>query len=262
MMTSSTIRNSQDYTPAEMQAVFLSRDLTDGELGAAGASAAIPMAAMLLARLKHAPNLSIAGEMFVNPYPKQLWSSMLDDRALGACEAAETFLELFAHSHRGLDFFFHNGMQIDQYGNINLHHIGGTIDAPIMRGPGAANISYAVTSRRFYICTSVHTKRTFVPKVDFITSPGYLQGPESYHAAGLKYGPKYCVTPLSVMDFDPQTLRMRLKSVHEGVSVDDVIRQTGFDLQIPEHVDITEPPTADELRLLRDVVDPKGLLLS
>lgn len=256
-MTNST---SPDYTPAEMQAVFLSRDIANGELGAAGASAAIPMAAMLLARLRHAPDLSIAGEMFVNPYPKQLWSSMLDDRALGSCEAAETFLELFGHSHRGLDFFFHNGMQIDRFGNINLHHIGGTIDAPKMRGPGAANISYAVTSRRFYICTSVHTVRTFVPRVDFITSPGYLDGPDSYRAAGLRHGPRYCVTPLAVMDFDPETLRMRLKSVHEGVTVDQVMANTGFELLGSDNVAVTEPPDVEDLRLLREVVDPKGLL--
>ncbi|MGR3425564.1 MAG: hypothetical protein ACU0CX_13695 [Sagittula sp.] len=125
-----------ELTAKELQAYVLSLELGDAEMGAAGASAAIPMAAMLLARQTHAPDLQIAGEMFVNPRPKRLYDSMLDDRALGACEAAETFLELFGHSHRGLDFFFHNGMQVDAYGNINLHHIGGTIDRPRMRGPG------------------------------------------------------------------------------------------------------------------------------
>lgn len=247
-------------SPAEMQAVVLARELKDGELGAAGASAAIPMAAMMLARLTHAPDLQIAGEMFVNPRPKQLWNSMLDDRALGVCEAAETFLELFGHSHRGLDFFFHNGMQIDAYGNINLHHIGGTIDQPRMRGPGAANISYAATSRRFYICTSSHTARTFVRRVDFITSPGYLDGPESFRAAGLTGGPRLCVTPLAVMDFDPRTLCMRLKSVHPWSTAREVAEKTGFDLGASSAVPETEPPTAEELLLLREKVDPKGLL--
>jgi glutaconate CoA-transferase subunit B len=243
-----------------MQAVVLARELKDGELGAAGAAAAIPMAAMLLARLTHAPDLQIAGEMFVNPRPKQLWNSMLDDRALGACEAAETFLELFGHSHRGLDFFFHNGMQVDAYGNINLHHIGGTIDKPKIRGPGAANISYAAMSRRFYICTSNHTARTFVPRVDFITSPGYLDGPDSFRAAGLRGGPQLCVTPLAVMDFDPETLRMRLKSVHPWSSADEVVRNTGFDPGAEGVMPATEPPTDEELRLLREKVDPRGLL--
>ena len=247
-------------SPAEMQAVVLARELKNGELGAAGASAAIPMAAMMLARLTHAPDLQIAGEMFVNPRPQQLWNSMLDDRALGACEAAETFLELFGHSHRGLDFFFHNGMQVDAHGNINLHHIGGTIDKPKMRGPGAANISYAATSRRFYICTSNHTARTFVPRVDFITSPGYLDGPDSFRAAGLAGGPRLCVTPLAVMDFDPGTLRMRLKSVHPWSTAGEVADNTGFDLGPVDAAPVTELPTGEELALLREKVDPKGLL--
>lgn len=250
----------QSCFPAELQAVVLARDLRDDEMGAAGASAAIPMAAMLLARLTHAPNLQIAGEMFVNPRPRQLWDSMLDDRALGACEAAETFLELFGHSHHGLDFFFHNGMQIDVHGNINLHHIGGTIAKPTMRGPGAANISYAGTSRRFYICTGSHSRRTFVPRVDFITSPGYLDGPESFRAAGLSGGPQLCVTPLAVMDFHPETLRMRLKSVHPWSSHEDVAACTGFDLSITGEEPVTPLPTAIELDLLRNQIDPQGLL--
>lgn len=252
--------NDAPCSPAELQAVLLARDLRDGEMGAAGASAAIPMAAMMLARLTHAPDLQIAGEMFVNPRPRQLWNSMLDDRALGACEASETFLELFGHSHRGLDFFFHNGMQIDAFGNINLHHIGGTIHAPVMRGPGAANISYAATSRRFYICTSNHSRRTFVPRVDFITSPGYLDGPESYRAAGLTGGPCLCVTPLAAFDFHPETRRMRLVSVHPWSSLSEVVDKTGFDLGTPRDVGQTPMPTGTELSLLRTQVDPKGLL--
>lgn len=251
-----------DCAPAELQAVYLSRDLEDGELGAAGASAAIPMAAILLARLTHAPNIQIAGEMFVNPRPRKLWNSMLDDRALGACEASETFLELFGHSHRGLDFFFHNGMQVDAHGNINLHFVGGTIDKPKMRGPGAANISYAAMSRRFYICTTAHSPRTFVEKVDFVTSPGFLDGPKSVKAAGLKGGPRFCITPLAVMDFNPQTLRMRLKSVHAWSSVDEVAAKTGFALEVPAEVPETPAPTARELELLRGTVDPEGLLRS
>lgn len=251
---------SADCSPAELQAICLSRDLADGELGAAGASAAIPMAAMLLARLTHAPNIQIAGEMFVNPRPKRLWNSMLDDRALGACEASETFLELFGHSHRGLDFFFHNGMQVDARGNINLHFVGGTIDKPRMRGPGAANISYAAMSRRFYICTTAHSPRTFVEKVDFVTSPGFLDGPESVRAAGLRGGPRFCVTPLAVMDFNPQSLRMRLKSVHAWSSVEEVVARTGFALEIPSDVAVTPSPTKRELELLRTEVDPGGLL--
>lgn len=249
-----------DYSTGEMLAVLLSRDLKDGETGAAGAAALIPMAAILLARASHAPNMQIAGEMFVNPYPKVLSPSMLDDRALGKCEAAETFVELFGHSHRGLDFFFHSGLQYDCYGNVNLHCIG-PWDRPTVRGPGAANFSYAIRSKRFYICALDHSPRSFVERVDFLTIPGNLTGPESRREAGLtQQGPRFVVTPFCVFDFDEQTLRMRLKSLHAGVSYTDVASRTGFDFGVSANLSETEPPTAAELHLLRTAVDPGGAL--
>lgn len=247
------------YSTAEFLAVLLARDLRDGERGAAGASATIPMAAILLARALHAPNIEIAGEMFVNPRPRRLWHSMLDDRALGRCEAAETFTELFEHSHRGLDFFFHSGLQYDRYGNINLHYVGGSFDRPLMRGPGAANISYAARSKRFYICATQHTRRTFVPAVDFITVAGNLRGPESKREAGLVHeGPRYCLTPLCVFDFASETGLMRLKSVHPGVTPEAVDAATGFAIERPAVVPTTPAPTALELEALRRMVDPAG----
>ncbi len=251
---------SKDYSIGEMLAVLLARDIKDGETGAAGAAALIPMAAILLARASHAPNLQIAGEMFVNPYPKVLSPSMLDDRALGKCEAAETFVELFGHSHRGLDFFFHSGLQYDCFGNVNLHCIG-PWDRPTVRGPGAANFSYAIRSKRFYICALDHSRRSFVEKVDFLTIPGNLSGQQSKLDAGLtNEGPRFVVTPLCVFDFDERTLRMRLKSLHQGVTVDEVVSRTGFDFGVADDLSETTPPTAEELALLRTVVDPGGVL--
>ena len=252
---------SVDYSTAELLAVLLARDLRDGERGTAGAAAAIPMAAIMLARETHAPNLEIAGEMFVNPRPRRLWESMLDDRALGTCEAAETFTELFSHSHRSLDFFFHSGLQYDRYGNVNIHYVGGTFERPVMRGPGAANISYGVRSKQFYICATRHSRRNFVPRVDFVTVPGHLDGPESRQRAGLVHeGPRYCMTPLCIFDFDPITFHMRLKSVHPGHSAEEVVAATGFRLDLPTDVPTTRAPTAEELAILRCVIDRDGYL--
>jgi glutaconate CoA-transferase subunit B len=251
---------SERYSTGELLAVLLARDLRDGETGAAGAAALIPMAAIMLARAMHAPNIQIAGEMFVNPRPRQLWDSMLDDRALGTCEASETFTELFGHSHRGLDFFFHSGLQIDAHGNINLHAIG-PWDRPTLRGPGAANISYGVRSRRFYITATSHTRRNFVERVDFVTVPGNLDGPDSRARAGLvREGPRYCLTPRCVFDFDPETLRMRLRSLHPGHTLEEVVAETGFRFAADPEPATTVPPSDDELRVLRTVVDPHGAL--
>jgi glutaconate CoA-transferase subunit B len=251
---------TEDYSVNELLAVLLARELKDCERGAGGASALVPMAAILLARAMHAPNIEIAGEMFVNPEPRQLWPSMLDDRALGSCEASETFTELFGHSHRGLDFFFHSGLQYDAYGNINLHVIG-TWDKPKMRGPGAANISYAIRSKRFYIVALKHSRRNFVEAVDFVTIPGNLSGPESRAAAGLTHeGPRYCLTPRCVFDFHPLSLRMRLKSVHPGHTVSEIAAETGFKFEHQEVVAETVPPTEEELSVLRRLVDRNGIL--
>ncbi|MGR3425565.1 MAG: hypothetical protein ACU0CX_13700 [Sagittula sp.] len=96
--------------------------------------------------------------------------------------------------------------------------------------------------------------------MDFVTSPGYLTGPESCRAAGITGGPRLCVTPLAVMDFDPDTLRMRLKSVHPWSSATEVQERTGFDLAMPGTVPETPLPDAATLELLRRVVDPDGLL--
>jgi glutaconate CoA-transferase subunit B len=108
-----------------------------------------------------------------------------------------------------------------------------------------------------------HDVRRFVPKTDFLTTPGYLTGPGAREAAGLPKGtgPAYVVSTLALMDFDPDSKRMRLKATHPGVSVEDVVAATGFELLLPEKVEVTEPPSADELRLLREEIDPERLYI-
>ena len=103
-----------------------------------------------------------------------------------------------------------------------------------------------------------HDSRRFVPKVDFLTTPGFLKGPGSREEAGLPpgTGPAFVVSTLSLMDFEPGTCRMRLKSVHPEVTIEDVISNTGFELVIPDLVDNTDPPNSEELRILREEIDP------
>jgi len=107
---------------------------------------------------------------------------------------------------------------------------------------------------------TVQNKARFVEKVDFLTSPGYLDGPGAREAAGLPRGtgPYKIVTDLAILRFDERTCAMKLESVHPEVTVDDVRRSTGFDLMVPEHVGQTLPPTAEQLKVLREQVDPHG----
>ena len=99
-------------------------------------------------------------------------------------------------------------------------------------------------------------------KVDFITTPGYLEGPGARERVGLpaNSGPYRVITQLAVYDFDEASKRMRLKALHPGVSVDDVRANSSFDILIPDHVERTEPPSAEEQRLLREI-DPAGMII-
>jgi glutaconate CoA-transferase, subunit B len=121
----------------------------------------------------------------------------------------------------------------------------------------------AAFTNRYYLYSQVHNPRVFVPKVDYISALGWGDGPgtrERWHLPG--GGPRYCYTPLCVMDFDPDTKRMRLKSVHPGVTVGEVQSATGFELVIPDEVPETPLPTDEELEVLRTRVDPTGALRS
>jgi glutaconate CoA-transferase subunit B len=246
----------------ELRAVVLARDLRDGEVGACGLAAAVPMAAMRLAQETHAPNLTIASEGALNPLPSVLVDVPLDPRAGERAEAVTDLYDMFVKAERGIDVWFMAGVQTDRVGNVNLHRVGGTRERPAFRGPGVGNASYAATSSRWYNYSTSHTTRTFVEEVDFVTGLGNGGGVQARRAVRDGYGDgcRLVVTELAVMDFDAETGRMRLRHVHPGVAVDEVLSRTGFELLLAEEVTETPAPTADELEILRTVVDPTGAL--
>lgn len=252
-----------DYSWAELMTVVIARDLRDGELGhAGGARNEIPVAAVLLARKMHAPNLMFLPTHFgFNPRPLALQLSGPDYRHLRGVEAFGTFYDVFELGENGrLGFFCYSGMQIDQYGNINLHFIGDP-KKPLVRGPGLVNPTWASTASRFYLYPVEHMTRNMVEKVDYISAAGFLDGGDSRVRLGFKGGgPCLCVTPLCVFDFEPQSKRMRIKSVHEWVTLEEVLQNTGFRPIIPDHIPTTAPPTQEELDILRNEVDTQGLL--
>jgi glutaconate CoA-transferase subunit B len=256
----------EDYGKAELMAVVLSRELKDRELGSpGGAYSQIAMAAIRLAQLTHAPNLSFvcSATGYINhmvgkrPYP--LLASTTDYRNIYAgCEAALDFRSM----PRRRDFFFVGGLQVDKYGNINLIGIGTNHKQLKMRGPGTAGLSYATAiAGRFYIYLAHHTKRLLVDKVDFMNGLGYIDGPGSRERLALPgKGPQLVVTPLAVMDFEPESKRMRLKSLHPGVSLQEVLDNTSLELIVPDNIPTTQPPTVEEITCLREQIDIKGVL--
>jgi glutaconate CoA-transferase subunit B len=156
-----------------------------------------------------------------------------------------------------IDYGFLGGAQIDPYGNLNSVVIGDH-DKPKARLPGSGGGNDVGSLCWQTIAIMQHDARRFVPQVDFLTTPGYLSGPGAREAAGLPKGtgPMAVVSTLALMDFEPESCRMRLKALHPDVTVEDVTANTNFELIIPAEIGQNAPPSAEELRLLREEIDP------
>ncbi|MFC4271265.1 hypothetical protein GQF03_12735 [Sneathiella chungangensis] len=250
----------------ELAAYVLSKELGDGEIGSpGGARSEIPLAAARLAQLTHAPNLMIitsaAGFVAnsVGKAPAPLFHSTMDYRNIYA--GTETVLNFMSVFYTPRDWFFAGGLQVDSFGNLNMTAIG-DIKAPKLKGPGGAGLSYASSvARRYFIYMQQHSKLSFVNKLDYVTAMGYGSGPGDREALGLVGGgPALVFSPMAAMDFCATTKRMRLRSVHPGHTVEEVLDNTGAEIIVPEEVPTTALPDAETLEILRSRVDPSGVL--
>jgi glutaconate CoA-transferase subunit B len=253
---------------AELMAVFLARDLEDGDELQVGIGLPVPEAAVRLAHLLHGPNMSL---IFLGARMNVAHLDAIPLPAFGWDRRVVRWAESFSdRGHRfdqtkdwGKRVFFIGGLQVDPFGNTNLIGVGRDYARLDFRGPGSVGTPTLTTHvGRYHIVLNNHTARTFVERCDFISTVGWGEGgADGRKKLGLPGGgPRYCVTPLCVMDFTEGDKRLRLSSVHPGVSVAHVVACTGFDLVIPAHVPTTAEPTAEELRVLRERVDPEGLL--
>jgi glutaconate CoA-transferase subunit B len=262
-MTEPHPRDADGYSTDELMTILISRELRDGDLAVTGASSLVPVAACLLAQRLHAPNLTlITPAGVVNPRPERLYHSASDGRWVPGAEAVGTGYDLFEMSENGrLDVMFYGGIQIDRHGNVNLTATGlDETGRPRFRGPGLANTSFAVTSGRIILFSAAHTTRTFVEQLDFLTAAGQLDGHGGRARAGISTsGPVVCVTPLVTFDFDEEQ-QMRVRSIHRGITAEQVTQNTGFALPTDPPWAQTPEPTPTELRELRERVDPSGEL--
>jgi glutaconate CoA-transferase subunit B len=218
----------------------------------------IPMLAASLAQRMHAPNLVAVFEFggtgaILEELPLAVGGESTFHRAIaaaGICDVMET-------AQRGfIEYGFLGGAQIDPFGNLNSTVIG-EFKHPKVRLPGSGGGNDVGSFCWQTIAIMRHDKRRFVEQLDFVTTPGYLSGPGARESAGLPpgTGPYRVVSNLAVMSYHPGTKRMMLLATQPGVTVADVVDNTGFDLVIPDQVESNPPPTTEELHILREEVD-------
>jgi len=252
---------SKDYTLQELQAVAAAREIKDGEKVIIGTG--LPLLATKLAQMTRTPNMiSIYESGVIDARPGITPLSVAEASLVPGAAMQGGLLEGLGIVHAGeVDMGFLGGAQIDRYGNLNAHVIG-DYHNPTVRfaGSGGANDIGNCCLRT--IIMMPHNKRRFVEKVDFVTTPGYLTGMDAREKLGFPgKGPALVVSSLGLLRFDPVTKEMYLESYHPGVTVEMVRENTGWDLKIAEDVRETEPPTTEEIRILREELDPDGLFL-
>lgn len=222
------------YTTKELLIAVIARLLEGCRHVACGASSPIPGSAALLTRMR------AQGRMRVTVLGSQKNNFFTNGNG-----------ELFDVAGEGrLDAFFLGGGQIDGRANINLVGAGGTYPRNDVRWPGSFGSAYLYfVVPKVILFREEHTRRVFVPKVDFISAPGVSE-PGIYRPGG----PRHLVTNLALFDFDPARVRFVLKSVHPGHSVEEVLDNTGFDFDRPEAVPVTPVPDSDTLAALRGTI--------
>jgi len=224
-----------------------------------GVGTGAPCAAAMLAQKTHAPNLFVVFEAggLAPPLPS-MPISVGDSRTFHRAIMATGMNDVMDACQRGMvDYTFLGGAQIDAYGNLNSTVIG-DYAKPKVRFPGSGGANdFASLCWRTLVVTQ-HDARRFVEKLDFLTTPGYLTGPGAREAAGLPKdsGPYKVITNLAVMGFNDDTKRMQVESLNPGLSFETVRENTGFEMGRADSVGQTEPPREDELKILREEVDP------
>lgn len=254
-----------DFTIDELISVCISRQIEDGELVVQGLATPLVTAGYILAKLTHAPNLLFAsaiGQSLCQDWApigltrvEALW---LDKAmvSLGFVRSATELLPVF----RPKEFF--RPAQVDAWGNFNNVVIGDDYARPMMRLPGSGGIPDVTTfDDHVHLYVPRHSRAVFVERLDFISGLGHPADPSVYEQDRTVrengVGPCYLISDLGQFDF--ANGRLRLTSLHPGVALEKVRKKTGFRLEVAPVLVETPPPTPEEIRLLREDIDPMGI---
>jgi glutaconate CoA-transferase subunit B len=246
------------YTPEEMMVVAAARLLDPDDVVFIGIG--LPSKAANLARQTHAQDISMIYESgTLDTAPSVLPLSIGDPELSRTAKAVVSVPEMFNYWLQGgwIRTGFLGAAQIDRYANLNTTVIGG-YHHPKVRLPGAGGAPEIASFCSRTLVMLRQNPRTFVEKLDFLTSAGYCDGGDSRSRLGVPgRGPQAVITDLGILEFDPQTRELVLTKVHPGISPESAVQATGWPLQVAQLVETTDPPTACELEALR-VLKPSG----
>ena len=265
--------DSTGCTRNELAAVVIAREIRDGDLIFVGVgtngraftlAVGIPLAAARLAQLRHAPGAAVYWGNLLDPdlssMPEHLRQDSFTRWQAASCPA-DTGVKCDMLARHAFDVSFESAAQVDRWGNLNITAIG-DYEAPRVRLVGClAQPEHLAFVRRPIVLVDLD-RRTFVEHVDFVTSVGHRVRGRSRREMGLAPGgPALVVTDKAVFDFAPESGAMRLRSLHPGIALQEVLDRMGFRPDMPDAVPITPEPEADELRAVRETIDPRGILM-
>ncbi len=249
---------TEPFTTSELMVVAGARELRDGELAFVGLG--IPQVAAALAQRTHAPGLVVLNEIgLADPRPIEFGVGNADPRHWYGSSVMGAFTDVMGKLlGRGLvDVGFLGALEVDAYGNANATEVRRD-DGRLRRFGGGGGANDIASLARSTILIIRHERRKLVERLTHLTNPGHLDGPGSRRRAGLAGGgPRRVLTDKCVLSVDPGTSRLVVSSIHPGVGRAEVREATGFFVEIPNAVLETEPPTHEELRLIREVIDPE-----
>jgi glutaconate CoA-transferase, subunit B len=251
-----------DYIKPELMACCGAREIRDRDLVIVGTG--FPTIAANIAKHTHAPRAMMMQESGVYDSRPRRPALSVGDPCLnpgaamigGLVEIMGMFLQA-----GWVDVGFLAGSQVDKYGNINTTVIG-DYERPRSRLPGSGGANPIGSLAKRVIIVALHDTRRLAERVDFITTPGYIDGPGARENCGLPpdTGPQVIITNKAVLRFDAERKEAYLASYHPGSSVDEVAKLTPWRLEVAQDVHETEPPREDELKALREVLDPNRLI--
>lgn len=245
------------YTDTELMVTAAASELRDGDTVLVGIG--VPNLACNLAKRTHAPDLVMVYESgTIDSNPSSLPLSIGDPVLATGAASIESMMGGFGYYLQAgrIDVGFLGGAQIDRRGNINSTVIG-DYDDPDVRLPGSGGACEIASNVERTLIIAPHERQRFPEEVDFVTSPGYVEGGREAH--GLRGGPAAVITDKAVMGFEGG--EMVVESLHPGVDREDVRDATGWEIPFADDLIETQPPTDDELRIIREDLDPNGVYL-